>query len=534
MKSLSNTLLLFLYVFIAEAQVQVPPPIQWQKVIGGNSADEFSSIVQLPDSGYIIGGSTLSGISGEKTMASFGSWDYWIVRSDPYGNILWQKVFGGDKLDALTSVSITNDQGFVLGGYSLSGITGNKTDSSRGGSDYWVIKLDPQGNAEWQKTIGGNYPEEFSCIKQTIDGGFILGGSSLSPVSGDKTDSSRGGFDFWLVKLDNSGNIQWQRTIGGDGFDYLVKVEPISDGGYMLGGRSLSGISGEKTDSLRGNFDYWIVKVDSLGFIQWQRTLGGNGYDGLFDLVKTQDKGYILGGTSYSNISGEKSENSRGIYDYWIIKTDSLGIIQWQRTIGGSDGDYLYSIVQTSDQGYFLGGSSVSNISGEKTENNHGNFDDYWVIKTDSAGTIEWQKTIGGSSLDVVGAVFQNYAGDYVVGGWSDSGIGFEKTDSSRGLNDYWILNLGTSTFLPEMMIENLNNINIFPNPSTGIFYIKSPEPIESIKVLDVTGRHIPLNVLPGTFKCVIDVSGFSDGMYFIKVYTISNTYTMKCILKNN
>ncbi len=170
------------------------------------------------------------------------------------------------------------------------------------------------------------------------------------------------------------GTIQWQNTIGGSGSEALFSIVQTSDGGYILGGYSHSNISGDKTENSNGATDYWIVKTDARANIQWQNTIGGSGYDYLTSIDQTSDGGYILGGYSSSNISADKTENSIGNSDYWIVKTDSLGVIQWQNTIGGSELDVLSSIAQTSDGGYILGGYSNSDISGDKTENSNGNW----------------------------------------------------------------------------------------------------------------------------------------------------------------
>nr|MBK9653884.1 hypothetical protein [Bacteroidota bacterium] len=192
-------------------------------------------------------------------------------------------------------------------------------------------------------------------------------------------------------------DIQWQNTIGGSWHDYLYSICPSPDGGYILGGVSGSNISGDKSENCYGGLDYWVVKIDSLGNIVWQNTIGGNSDDQLYSITSSPDGGYVLGGYSYSNISGDKTENSNGVADYWVVKIDSLGNIVWQNTIGGGGGDYLYSITSSPDGGYVLGGWSYSNISGDKTENSNGS-SDYWVVKIDSLGAIVWQNTIGGNS----------------------------------------------------------------------------------------------------------------------------------------
>jgi hypothetical protein len=421
--------------------------IEWQNTIGGSEWDELASIDQTSDGGYILVGSSLSNISGDKTEACQGLQDYWIVKVNSFGIIQWQNTIGGTAVDLLISVSQTTDGGYILGGCSLSNISGDKTENSIGNygySDYWVIKIDSLGTIQWQNTIGGSDYDYLNSIIQTSDGGYLLGGYSRSNISGDKTENSLGGFDYWIVKIDNVGNIQWQNTIGGSSSDELYSLVQTTDGGFILGGYSYSNISGDKTENLIGGLnhaDYWIVKTDSLGNIQWQNTIGGNHVDKLFSIVQTTGGGYLLGGYSYSNASGDKTENSFGSYDYWIVKTDSLGNIQWQNTIGGEAFDELYSIVQTIDGGYILGGMSNSNISGEKTENSN-NEGDYWIIKTDSLGNIQWQNTIGGSDTEYLKVISQTSAGSYLLGGYSESNISGDKTENCIGWYDYWIVKI--------------------------------------------------------------------------------------------
>ncbi len=225
-----------------------------------------------------------------------------------------------------------------------------------------------------QGTLGGNLDDQFGAMYLTTDGGLIAGGYSKSNKSAQKTQDSKGDYDYWIVKLDSNHKIQWDKTIGGSSTDQLAALQQTADGGYILGGTSSSNISGDKTENTHGYYDndYWIVKLNAAGNIQWDKTIGGTNYDYLLDLRQTTDGGYILGGTSRSNISGDKTENSRGNDDYWIVKLDGSGNIQWDKTIGGSAYDNLYAIQQTTDGGYIAGGNSTSNISGEKTENSRG------------------------------------------------------------------------------------------------------------------------------------------------------------------
>ncbi len=212
---------------------------------------------------------------------------------------------------------------------------------------------------QWDKTYGGNDDDEPYSLKQTTDGGYILGGYSSSNISGNKTENSKGAYDYWIVKMDGSGNKQWDKTYGGSDEDYLVSLQQTTDGGYILGGYSLSNSSGDKTANSKGNYDYWIVKVDGNGNKQWDKTFGGNDADYLVSLQQTSDGGYILAGYSLSNSSGDKTENDKGNYDYWVVKVDGSGNKQWDKTFGGSGDDALRSLQQTTDGGYIAGGFST-------------------------------------------------------------------------------------------------------------------------------------------------------------------------------
>jgi hypothetical protein len=458
LRQLMLLLLLFSYTLLS---AQAPPVKQWDKTFGGNNDDELFSLQQTSDGGYILGGWSISDSSGDKTENSRGNYDYWIVKVDADGTKQWDKTFGGNSDDELYSLQQTTDGGYILGGYSFSDSSGDKTENSRGVYDYWIVKVGASGTKQWDKTIGGGDFDFFTSLQQTSDGGYILGGYSKSDSSGDKAEHSRGGYDYWIVKMDASGTKQWDKTFGGNDDDELWSLQQTSDGGYILGGWSFSDSSGDKTEHSRGSYDYWIVKVDASGTKQWDKTFGGNDDDELYSLQQTSDKGYILGGWSSSDISGDKTENNRGVYDYWIIKVDASGTKQWDKTFGGSDGDFLFSLRQTSDGGYILGGHSVSDISGDKTENSKGDYD-YWIVKVDASGTKQWDKTYGGSGSEFLFSLRQTSDGGYILGGLSSSDSGGDKTENSRGSSDYWIIKLCTQkTFYRDYDRDGYGNINV-------------------------------------------------------------------------
>ncbi|MBK9455354.1 MAG: T9SS C-terminal target domain-containing protein [Bacteroidetes bacterium] len=420
------------------------PAIEWQNTIGGYDYEYFWALQQTSEGGYILGGQSVSDISGDKSEACLGSNDFWIVKLDTAGIIQWQNTIGGDHSDILYSLQQTIDEGYISCGYSESEISGDKTESTigiLGLQDYWVVKLDSIGNIEWQNTIGGDTYDNARVVRQTGDGGYIVGGNSSSPISGDKSDSCIGGSDWWILKLNDIGEIQWQKTIGGDLDDVFCTMEHTVDGGYIVGGYSQSNISGNKTENSVGSSDMWVVKMDSLG------NIGGK-----IQLVEVIGMNYgpqnklLMGdtylGTVILDISGDKTESCIGGFpDYWVVKIDSVGNIEWQNTRGGLYYDYGFSIHQTVDGGYIFGGQSASSISGDKTEDSYGNFD-YWVLKLSSIGGIDWQATLGGTLVEALTEVRPTFDGGYILGGLSQSGITGIKTEPCIGQYDYWIIKL--------------------------------------------------------------------------------------------
>lgn len=485
------------------------PQIQWQNTIGGNNEDRLYSIQQTADGGYICGGRSVSSISGDKTENSQGSHDYWIVKLDASGNIQWQNTIGGGGWDELLSIQQTVDGGYICGGGSSSNISGNKTENSWGFNDYWVVKVDSAGNIQWQNTIGGNGGDLLTSIQQTDDGGYICGGSSSSNISGDKTENSQGSLDYWIVKLDASGNVTWQNTIGGIDVDGLESIQQTADGGYICGGSSSSNISGDKTENSQGHYDYWVVKLDSSGNIQWQNTLGGYRADNLNSIQQTLDGGFICGGTSTSDtISGDKTENHLGYYAYWVVKLTAAGNIAWQNTISGNGGDLLKAIQQTADGGYICGGYSHSDISGDKTENNQG-IADYWIVKLDTSGSIQWQNTIGGNSLDILLSIQQTTEGGYICGGYSDSPNSGDKTENSQGIDDYWVVKLKNDSCL-------INPISLTYSKSSVTCFGAN----DGSAQVNISGGVLPYNYMWNTnpVQTTTQITNLNQGIYTISI----------------
>ncbi|QRR02387.1 T9SS type A sorting domain-containing protein [Dyadobacter sandarakinus] len=435
---------------LTTCRAQTTPNLQWERARGGSRLDQLFALQQTADGGYIVGGASESGISADKSEITQGDRDFWILKLAPDGSKEWDKTFGASSEDVLYSLQQTRDGGYILGGYTY-GAGGDLSGVVRGGSDYWVIKLSADGTKEWDRVFGGDSFEILRGVQQTSDGGYILGGYSNSGISGDKTEDRRGTMqtnDYWVVKISANGTKQWDKTFGGGLNDQLYAIQQTRDGGYIMGGTSTSGMGGDKseTNQLSGEYeydsDYWIVKIAANGTKQWDRTLGGDGAEDLRALKETSDGGFILGGQSEAIASGDKTEEPKGASDYWVVKLSPAGEKQWDRTIGSASRDELHALLQSPDGSFILAGSSESCACGDKTGKSRGSFD-YWVVKLSMNGTtVIWDKTVGSKGADNLRAVAPTSDGGYLLGGYTDAGAGGEKSQVSRGSYDYWIVKL--------------------------------------------------------------------------------------------
>ncbi len=341
----------------------------WQNALGGSSFDEGASIDKTTDGGYVIAGRSNS--SDGDVSNNFGDHDLWVVRLDGAGMILWEKSYGGTAADRAHAIRQTSDGGFVAAGITESNdgdVTGN-----HGGEDCWVIKIDSIGNLLWQSALGGSEEDEAHSVAETSDGGFIIAGHTVSD-DGD-VSGNHGSTDAWVAKLDGAGNLVWQNTLGGTAADVARYIEETSDGGFILSGAA-SSTNGDVIGNTTGTADSWIIRMDPIGTVLWQKTYGGSGTENGQCIRQTADGGFIVAGDAGSN-NGDVSGNN-GAADFWIFQLDSLGNLLWQKALGGSSIDLGHHINITSDGAYIVvgwAGSSNGDVVGS-----HGNLE-AWVVK---------------------------------------------------------------------------------------------------------------------------------------------------------
>ena len=357
---------------------------QWARTYRTWSWEIASSVQQTSDGGYIVAGHT------GYTKVGDTDYDFWVLKLTPTGTIEWEYSYGGEgDVEVAKSIQQTNDGGYIVAGHTES--------FGAGGFDAWVLKLDSTGIVEWQKTYGGVAGDYARSIQQTIDGGYIVAGDTRSFSPG------LGGADAWILKLTSAGDIVWQRRYERGFVESASSIHQTSDGGYIVAGKSFTRYAGE--------YDFWILKLTSIGDIEWQHIYGGIDDDNAHSIRQTSDGGYIVAGFTASFGAGGR--------DFWVLKLTVSGEIEWQRAYGGSDADNAHSIRQTVDGGYIVGGHAEGwNVS---------------MLKLTPAGDIEWKRIYDWDCNEEAFSIQQTNEGGYVVAG---------TTSPSCENAHFWVLKL--------------------------------------------------------------------------------------------
>jgi len=316
-------------------------------------------IKQTPDGGYILVGNTNAQGAGE--------YDVWLIKTDHFGNMQWNRTLGGRDREYGFSFDQTSDGGYVIVGFT-------ESYNPHTFQDNWLVKTDSYGYMQWNRTFNMPLIDEFRSVQQTSDSGYIIVGDSWQGI--------------WVIKTNSTGEMEWNRSFGEHTGDIGYSVQQTLEGGYIITGTIMN----------QSQHDIYLIKIDKMGNLEWNKTFGGSSWDRGYSVQKTSDGGYIITGET----------NSYGIADIWLIKTDSFGNMQWNKTFGGNDGDSGSYTQQITDGGYIIVGNTESYGAGEF---------DIWLIKTDSSGNMKWNRTFGGGGQDISGSVQQTSDGGYIIGG---------------------------------------------------------------------------------------------------------------------
>ena len=360
------------------------------------------------------GGYIVSGSINTGGSRGHGAEDMWVVKLNPSGFIQWEKVLGGRDRDESFSIQQTTDDGYILIGSTDSDNTGD-VGANHGESDIWVVKLSPSGEIQWQQVLGGAGFESGRSIEQTTDGGYILIGSTDSDNTGD-VGANHGGSDIWVVKLSPGGGIQWQKVLGGAGFESGRSIQQTTDGGYVLAGNTDSDNTGN-VGSNHGGSDIWVVKLNTAGDIQWQQVLGGRDREESYSIHRTTGGGSILTGTTDSDNTGDVGSN-HGASDVWVVKLNrpvlSSGRSYWEERVLNPGG-----ALNKQRMMVLFYRDTDSDNTGDVGTNPGGSA--IWVVKLNPAGDLQWEKVLGGNGFESGRSIEQTKDDGSILAGNTDS-----------------------------------------------------------------------------------------------------------------
>lgn len=521
--------LLFAFILFTQGISAQIIPIEWQKNYGGSYDDSGAAIDKTSDGGYILLGTTRS-TDRDVTGLHGNLYDVWAIKTNSSGNIEWKKCLGGTGTDVAKLVRATSDGGYIIvadtnsNNGDLTGHFGNLNVK-----DAWIVKLDSIGNIQWQHHFGGTSEDSVSSVVETSQG-FLMVGYSYS--SNENIPANKGGTDAFAAFYDKQGNLQWVKNYGGSRYDYASSVV-ADDDGFVIAGRSAS-VDGDLLNAnyhLNGSgvfyTDYWVFKIDFSGNMIWSKYYGGPAEDRATSIAKTSDGGYIVLGDVQA-YGGDITQN--GDDDFWVVKLNANGNMQWQKTYGGPGFDTPEEIRPTQDGGYILTGITTGN-GRDVTGYHSGIPGDMWVLKINTSGGVEWQRALGGSKIDRgMGVVEANDGGFVAVGTTASPGGDGDVVGNPHAVADLWLVKLNSGILdTSEAYITEKELINIYPNPATELFFIDSKSSVIQVSIYNAAGKLISEYF---STNQPIDIKNFITGVYFVHVKTKKETIVRKLIKK--
>ncbi|CEJ71591.1 hypothetical protein BN1195_03940 [Chryseobacterium oranimense G311] len=517
--------------------------VLWQKDIKSNTQDFLSQITTTIDGQYLITGSSIqsSKLQAEGSKQN-GGYDFHLIKLNQQGEEVWEKYFSGQNHDYLSASVATQEGGFLVAGTSYSGKGLDKKEDSKGGSDIWLIRLNEFGDELWQKTLGTSSDEEARSVIQSTDLGFFVAGNVQNSAKG------YGSKDVLIVKLDKDGKEISQSVLGGKGLDEVEKMIPTKDGGALLGvysrssGIRVSGSADKTTGTTThtvsrtpkytenyGEGDYWIIKLSKEGKVEWEKNFGGKQDDHLRTLALTST-GYLIGGESRSERSGNKSVGIEEGTDLWLISLNERGEELWQKSYNFGNRDILMgtSVIQSQEprarnqdvtKGILLGGYTQAEGKIQTDD------ETFWMLYLDQDGNEKWRKHVKGESRkreERLSDIKLNRDGSIILAGTSAEELGKE---------NWKIIKLRDKQL--DQLIEK-QDIKIYPNPVSDYAYVEIGYDFKEADIMlyDMGGRQLQ-NLKTKNKVTKINTQNLIQGAYLVTIKTDTNkTASAKLIKK--
>lgn len=524
---------------------------RWQRDIHSEVQDFLSGLSTTVDRQFLVSGSSIRPVGAKGNPASTAEasaspnngYDYRLVKLDQQGRPVWEKYFSGGQHDFLTTTTASQEGGFLLAGTSFSSEGLDKKGLSNGGSDIWAIKVDEDGNEQWQASLGYEADEEAQSAVQSVDMGYFIAGSVQNAKYGF------GSKDAWVIKLDKSGKVLGEVYLGGTGLDEVEKIIPTKDGGCLVAIYSRSGDAStfrvhtekqgageegrEQKSKIPKNYiakqgenygegDYWIVKLDKEGRLEWQKNFGGKSDDHVRVLANTEN-GYIVGGESRSSNSGNKRTDIEEGTDLWVLELDQGGGEVWQKGYSFGNRDVLMSLNPIwrrdgRNNGFLLGGYTQAEGKAQREDGT------FWMLYLDNTGNEVWRKLVEGKSKQreerLVSAILVS-DGTYVLAGTSAEELGKES----------WKI-----VMLGDRQLQDLvdkRDFSVYPNPAQDYCYVEIGAKFSEaeISIYDMAGK------LLRQFKTrnavnKINTSSLPQGIYMVNAVTEDQKFNAKIVKK--
>lgn len=490
------------------------PAIQWQQALGGSATDDGWAVRPSADGGYIVAG-TVQSSDGDVVGFHGGLADIWVVKLDASGNVEWTRALGGSENDIGTDIIQTQDLGYVVIGNSSS--TDGDATTTYGGGDIWVVKLDAAGDLVWQKNYGGSNQETGIRIIETTAGDLMVVGETASS-DGDVV-GHQGFFDMWVLRLAANGTLLWQHPLGSvSGSDIANAIVETADGGFILTGNVGAG-DGDVSGFQGGIYDIWLARLDASGQLLWEESYGGSGNDQVGDVLLASNGDLIL--VASSNSTDGDISGPIGSSDLWVISVDSTGLLLWEKSYGGSNGD-------SGSRGYraangdlvVFGASSSSDVD---VNANYG-AQDAWLVRIDNSGSILWEQNFGGTAMESNVRGFSSAPDGGYVFACTTASNNVDVSGNSGG-QDLWVVKLAPDHTAIGDMDKGIPVMELWPNPACNVIHIVL-EGVDAITLFSATGSSVSLPSeafkCSSSDRCTLDVRSLTPGAYVLHLESSS------------
>lgn len=528
---LERNILLYLFLSFQLKLGFSQPTIEWEKVYGGTEYEKPSAMIETADGSFVIVGYTDS--DDLDVIGQHGYEDVWVFKLDLNGNIIWQKPIGGSGFDEGYDIVESSDGGYIIIGRTGSEDGDISCEFESSSYRSWIVKLDINGTIMWDKCIEGvgdsplEDPDIYS-ICEGVNGGFVITGSDYYLQDSGK--------DLWVLKIDQGGVKEWEHFYGGLEWEEGYSISTTIDGGYLICGYTESNEGDVTAGENNGDKDFWILKLDVNGILQWQNNYGSPAEDIAMHGIQSSDGNFHIVGTTNGN--GGDISGTHGQKDIWTIKLNPEGVLIWQKPYGGLKEEAAKCILELNNGNYLICGSTKSKSgSGQVTFNHKEDKDDFWLVQVNIHGEIISDLSYGSSQWEAEPTAVSLPNNDILISGYTGLGTSNPDGDISEVFDGYdiWLLKLNNFTTSSTYFADSHNDsIALFPNPANDMVVISYPLLMgnnATLTISDIAGKIVFKSIASQTKNTEVNTQNFVEGVYLVQVQTSDFVSTRKLVV---